>query len=731
MPTSLIPLKDLQLFFSKDEFRKAQIACEKAIEVEPTNRFYYWYLGLSLLLQGNEHEAQTTWFFALSNTLEEEIETITFELIYILDEEAGVRQEQGNHQDAWLIRNYIRELDPTGTNNLLLLIQVSLKSENFIVDYLYEWDVINLVESEINIHSSILRTTIGCLLDENFLEESIFNLIEKSLQHFKDDPKEFISLLIGQCSRIGYGERKLQIAAKLLELGLRIAPHNLEILKYLSVFHQNLGDYEKGIQKAQQGYDLADNLVDKIAASHALLRGLMGTGGQWNKVDKLFSKHLDLLDKFIQEQPTNMSRAHTNWMFNAAFFQPYLRDNLSMNRKIQNEVAKICQLNSQEQSKELVAQFRVHPSRPESMNLSRPLKVGYISACLKKHSVGWLARWLYKYHNREEFDIYSYFVNYQFNGFDALQNWYEKQSTKTRKLDADGASIAKSIYDDDLDLLIDLDSLTMDTTCHVMSLKPSPVQATWLGWDASGIPAIDYFIVDPYVLPEGAETDYSEKLYRLPKTYISVEGFELGVPSLNREDLGISGDAVVFFSGQRGHKRHPKMVRLQMQIIHNVPNSYFLIKSPALDTSQKNLFRSIAEKEGVSCERLKFLPGTPTEAMHRANLSIADVVLDTYPYNGATTTLEALWVGLPLVTRVGDHFSSRNSYTMLMNAGVEEGIAWTDNEYIEWGVRLGKNATLRQQVAWKLLQSRRSAPLWQAKQFTRDMEHAYKQMCMK
>jgi predicted O-linked N-acetylglucosamine transferase (SPINDLY family) len=114
--------------------------------------------------------------------------------------------------------------------------------------------------------------------------------------------------------------------------------------------------------------------------------------------------------------------------------------------------------------------------------------------------------------------------------------------------------------------------------------------------------------------------------------------------------------------------------------------------------------------------------------MHRANLGIADVVLDTYPYNGATTTLEVLWMGIPLVTRVGEQFAARNSYTMMMNAGITEGIAWTDEEYVEWGIRLGKDAALRQQISWQLRQSRQTSALWNARQFTREMENAYEQM---
>ena len=114
-----------------------------------------------------------------------------------------------------------------------------------------------------------------------------------------------------------------------------------------------------------------------------------------------------------------------------------------------------------------------------------------------------------------------------------------------------------------------------------------------------------------------------------------------------------------------------------------------------------------------------------TEAEHRANLDIADVVLDTYPYNRATTTMETLWM---CVTKAGQQFATRNSYTMMMNAGITEGIAWNDQEYIDWGIRLGTEENLRKQVFWKLKESRKTSPLCNAKQFTRDMENAYKQM---
>jgi predicted O-linked N-acetylglucosamine transferase (SPINDLY family) len=165
-----------------------------------------------------------------------------------------------------------------------------------------------------------------------------------------------------------------------------------------------------------------------------------------------------------------------------------------------------------------------------------------------------------------------------------------------------------------------------------------------------------------------------------------------------------------------------------MKVLAQVPNSYLLIKGWADESALQQSFTQIASEEGVDSERLRFLPIVPSEATHRANMGIADVILDTYPYNGATTTMEALWMCVPIVTKVGQQFSARNSYSMMMNAGIQEGIAWSDEEYIDWGVTLGHDAKLRQEISHRLKMSRQTSPLWSGKRFTQSVEEAYQKM---
>ncbi len=401
----------------------------------------------------------------------------------------------------------------------------------------------------------------------------------------------------------------------------------------------------------------------------------------------------------------------------------YLEDNPAENRLFLNKIGNLFE-------NHIKQEYDYIPS-PITFKLAQQktnpkLKIGYIGRTLRCHSVGWLSRWLMQYHNKDNFDLNIYLIC-QPEDY-VTEQWFRKNASSIKSFGSDINEIVREIRKDDIDILVDLDSFTSQITNIIMALKPASIQVSWLGMDTPGIPSIDYLITDPYVLPDNAQEYDSEKIWRLPSTYLAIDGFEIDVPTLKREHLDIDDQAIIYLNIQSALKRNPRIIHLQMKIIKAIPNSYLLIKGQDLDETGHKLFEDIALEEGVSKDQLRFLPFTPTEAIHRANLSIADVVLDTYPYNGATTTLETLWREIPLVTRVGEQFAARNSYTFMMNAGITEGIAWSDEEYVEWGIKIGTDEQLRKEISWKLKQSKKTSPLWNGKQFAVDMETAYQQM---
>ncbi|WP_242024471.1 O-linked N-acetylglucosamine transferase, SPINDLY family protein [Trichocoleus sp. FACHB-591] len=684
-------------------------------------------------MQGQEAEAQTTWFLALADVDEEQLQICSAELVEVLQSEAE-RQESLSSQESYsialAIRHHLREILPTDINNLLRILQVSAQLEILSGDDLDPLNLNTLLQrgNTQGVSSPLLMSVLQNVLENDPLHPAALEFAKACLPYMEDIEAGIRTLII-PAIKIAYSLGKVGVAIYLAELCLNLNSNHLGALGHLSAFYYKAGDYEKGIEVAKRYYGIAQTLPGKVYGNFLLLKSLTISGGAWEEADEAMQHHKNLLRALIAQNPTDLDRGAALSMFTSTFFLPYMEDEPEINRYFFNHITAVCQASIHNYSKGQAEHYQQHHSTVLQIATAstKPLKIGYVSGFLRQHSVGWLARWLFQHHDHKRFQIHTYFVN-QPQEETFTNYWFVNNTEQAKFLDMDGLKIADEIYRDQIDILIDLDSITLDTTCEVMALKPAPIQATWLGWDASGIPAVDYYIADPHVLPVSAQNYYTEKIWRLPETYIAVDGFEIGVPTLRRDHLDIPSDAVVYLSAQKGHKRHPDLAQLQMKILKEVPNSYFLLKGLTNEEMMKEAFIQLAEAEGISSDRLKFLPGVPSEAVHRANLGIADVVLDTFPYNGATTTLETLWMGIPLVTRVGEQFVSRNSYAMLMNIGVTEGIASTAEEYVEWGVRFGQDPALRQQVAWKMRASRQTSPLWNAKQFTRNMENAYLQM---
>jgi predicted O-linked N-acetylglucosamine transferase (SPINDLY family) len=702
---------------------------EKNISENPRNVNNYWYLGLALLLAEREEEAQITWMTSFLEFGEEESEKWLQQLTEILLNTAQQQEANSNYQLAWVIRQHIKEFVPDDINNLLKIIELDID--------LKIQDIEDNINQLIEIISQITETPV---FDENLLVLVIEKLIhlnpvnpppfvEQLVEAFipyLSTSETIIKLLTGKAAAY-YHFSKYEIAIYFARISLRLEPNNLDCISKIIPPLQTLGgdDLKESIYWAEKYLSLTKESIDQLIGNHYLLEALLTACQSWEKSLQVYHQYKSCISDIVTSKSESASLIE---FLNLGPYFLYMEDNPSENRLIRNGLAALCQqLLWKSFPEEINAyQKRFHSPRPALSE--RPLRIGYLSGCFRSHSVGFLAWWLLKYHHRQEFDIYLYSL--RDNAHDPQQQAYQREfGDHFHQECLSVVGMADKINEDEIDILVDLDSLTSYGNCAILALKPAPIQVSWLGFDATGFPSVDYFIADNYVLPESAQDYYTEKIWRLPENYIGVDGFRVGTPTISRESLNIPDDGIIYFSSQTGLKRNPDNIRLQMEIIKQVPNSYFLLKSfRANEQNLKDFINPIAEAEGVDLTRLRYIPNAPTSEEHRANLLIADIVLDTYPYNGATTTLETLWMGIPLVTRVGEQFAARNSYTMMMNVGVTEGIAWSDEEYVEWGVRLGKDEKLRQEIVWKLRKSRQTSSLWNGKKFAREMENAYQQM---
>jgi predicted O-linked N-acetylglucosamine transferase (SPINDLY family) len=714
-PTSIATTSSIQ---SSEFYESAIAADENAID-------NYWYLGISYLLSGREDDAQAAWFAPLSAASPDEIEAITEDLLILLDREATLQAQIPDFETAWLLRQHLWSLAPDRVSNIMSLTIVAQQLDLLTDELLDEWQLLELLKalSTGDLPSDLLQGVMAVLL-EHLQTDLSLEIIESCLRLFGDSLHATITKVVVAIFNLFCQEKGGLFAVKLVEICKSLSPDNVEVYQALVMLYGDSGLHAQSIAAAEHYYQMVSSPIDKLFGSYLIQRSSLAAGDWQNGIARI-QQHCQSLEAVIQAAPTNLTKQQILSLIVSPVFITYGQDNPQQYRYLQNNIAAV----HQDNVTAVIAASIAKPS-PIASTIAKKsgvLRIGYLASTLKAHSVGWLSRWLFNYHDRESFQVFNYQVN--LNPDDRFnQHWFRDKVDLSYYFQNDHEKIAAQIRADEIDILIDLDSLTNDISCLVMAYKPAPIQITWLGWDASGSPSIDYFIADPYVLPANAQDYYREKIWRLPQTYLGVEGFEVGIPTLRRSDLDIPADAVVYFSSQIGYKRHPDCVRAQMEIIKAVPNSYFLIKGKSDAATIQDFFGKLAAEVGISLDRIRFLPQAADEITHRANLAIADVVLDTFPYNGATTTLETLWMGIPMVTQVGQQFAARNSYTFMLNAGIEEGIAWSQAEYIEWGVKLGLDRNLRDKVQGKLRSGRTTAPVWNAKQFTLEMEKAYRQM---
>jgi predicted O-linked N-acetylglucosamine transferase (SPINDLY family) len=686
---------------------------EELIEREPLEISHYWYLGLAYLLEAREEEAQTTWLFVLSQGDEQEVMLWTVDLVNILDGEARRQLELGNLETSWLIRGHIREISPDNIDNLLRFILLAIDLNYFDKEQLKAWLFVDVLKTN-NFQSLDLGLLVEVL--EKFLDSQIPETVPYLEAIFQSHCQRQTFIKVVEAKVPSLARNNKPLAIDIINTCLAVEPEQIYLLAELYQCYFDNRDFAAAIQVANQLKTSCQGLPSQAVADFIALYVKLFSG-DWVDIKADIEEYAESLQKSIanQECPRLLDKPYITILSPLT----YLEDNPRKNRYISNCIGQLFQEYVRNNSKcNYLQKSTIKDSK-------KVLKIGYIAHTLYNHSIGLIARWLMKYHDYNEFHVSLYLVSQKEDIITEI--FFKNQVNACYNLAIKPRLIAEKISQDNIDILVDLDSITNNATCQVMALKPAPIQVTWLGFDASGIPAIDYYLADNYVLPADAQEYYREKIWRLPNSYICVDGVEVASPSLRRDDLGIPEDAINYLTVQTGVKRNPETIRLQLQVLKAVPNSYLSIQGLSDAKSVEKLFFKIAEEEGINYERLKILPLYPT-GIYRANLRIADVVLDTYPFTGGMTTLDVLWMGIPLVTKVGQQWSSRNSYTLMVNAGISEGIAWSDEEYIDWGIKLGKDEQLRRKVIAKLDESRKNSPIWNARQFTKNVENAYRQM---
>ncbi|GAB4303187.1 MAG: hypothetical protein Kow0091_03300 [Geminocystis sp.] len=713
---------------------------QQIINTDPNNIINYWYLGLAYLLNKNLENAQATWLLCLSNIEESAYDQSIEILKNILETEALRQLYSSNYSLSLLIRQQINDLDETDVNNQLHIINLELLLETFNIENILHYDIINKIKNS-------APDTLNLLLVLTILEDILKKythglsvLLAESILHYSQGNQEVMNKIKSVAISMGEEKNHINYAIDLLELCNYFNHEDSRIFIHLNKFYERIKNYEKQLNICQQYYQKASNYIEKLSSINCLL-SYYRTMGDRDNFAQLVSEQSQLYEQIEEKKDSLKDEQNKEIIIIGIIDFFYCQDLPQYNRNLINKVAQVFQdINKpcypnfvfQYQHQECLLppkaeadQGQFYPLKLRIIEPKKVLKIGYIAHTFNDHAVGYISRCLIRNHDRTKFDINLYMAQGKIDEITTKD--FQPYVSQIFRGNRNVRALTEKIYDDDIDILVDLDSVTQNLTCTVMAVKPAPIQVTWLGLDASGIPNIDYFIVDPYVLPENAQEYYQEKLWRLPHNYLAIDNLEIGEKTLTRKQLNIPDDAVIYLNMQNAAKLNPHIVQMQMEIIQNVKNSYLLFNVRKDENVLKKYLYSLADKfQGVK-DRIRFIPSYPP-AIYRANLAIADIILDTYPFNGAVTVLDSLWQNIPLVTRVGQQYHARQGYSFLKNLGIEEGIAWTDRKYIEWGIKFGNSGKLREKIREQLQQSKLNSSLWNTEQFTRDMEKAYQQM---
>ncbi len=335
----------------------------------------------------------------------------------------------------------------------------------------------------------------------------------------------------------------------------------------------------------------------------------------------------------------------------------------------------------------------------------RRLRIGYVSGDFRSHSVSYFLEPLLRHHDRERFEIFAYaqvhhgdHVTERFRGL--VDGWCDIVSL-------DSQDAAQRIRDDGIDILVDLAGHTAGNRLGIFARKPAPVQITWLGYPTTtGLSAIDYRITDDIVDPPGATDGWGcETPIRLDGGLWCYGGprADVAVGPLPARKVG----HITFGSFNHMPKINQRLIEVWVRLLKSVPGSRLIVKNRSLrETKVGERLRERFVELGIEPDRLTLIGWTITKEEHFALYNEVDIGLDTWPYNGTTTTCEALWMGVPVITLCSPRHAGRVGASLLSRIGLEDLIAETEDGYIAIAMELagdldrlaGRRAVLRQSM---------------------------------
>ena len=561
----------------------------------------------------------------------------------------------------------------------------------------YEEAIVNFKKA-LNLNPNLLHAYnyIGNALQERKQFDEAITYYQKAIQINPDDPTAYMNLGI---------------------LYQNIKQHDESIIHFKKVIelHPNLSiayDYmglslalQGKIEQAYESYQSSLHLNPKSIMSLVNLGNLTARQGHLEEAEGLYKRAM-------QANPYR-SEPYGALLMNMLYNPRYDTQTIySEHCRIANMFAEPLSVNIKQHLNECTS--------------NRTLRIGYVSPNFNRHPVAFFIEPVIAFHNRKKFEVFCY-SDVQISDeiteriISSVDHWRNIDNISDESADI-------LIRKDKIDILIDLAGHTANNRLLLFARKPAPVQATYMGYPGTtGLSTIDYKIVDKYTDPLGTtEQYYSEKLIRLPNSFVCYQPDKYS-PIVNILPA-LANRYVTFGSCNNLSKISNEVFVTWGRILKTLPNARLILKDLSFADiatcySVKKMF---AEKE-IDPERIT-LETWEKSPKHLEVYNRIDIALDPFPFNGLTTSCEAMWMGVPIVTFAGIAYASRAGVSLLSNVGLKELVAKTSDEYISIAVNLAKDLKRLQSLRVHLRDMMTCSPLCDAKRFTENLEICYRTM---
>lgn len=481
----------------------------------------------------------------------------------------------------------------------------------------------------------------------------------------------------------------------------------------LAAGHLNLGNYYREcgrLDDAIASYQRSVELNGANAGARVLLMTALWEATRWEDARAQLDRLAPLL---APDTPTQRGQA-LDYSTGAAlaFFLPYIVEDHPLHDVV---------LRGQAQSFAAAAPYL--PPLPRLGRGERRLRVGYLSPDFGDHAIAHVVRPIFAQHDRDRFEVSCFsLLDRSHNPGPYLGDIRDAADHFIDLSRVSDAVAASRIREREIDILVDLSGYMRGGRPRIVAARPAPIQVYWLGHGGGlGATHIDYIIGDPAVTPAAEDHRYVEKVCRLPDIFCPADRHSISATAPNRTECGLPATGLVFCAFNNPTKISPEVFAIWMRLLAGVPGSSLWLTGSRNDAA----FRQRAAAHGIDAERLIFARRVENKAVHLARHRLADLFLDTFTFNAATTALDALWAGLPMVSRIGTSFYSRIGASALRAIGLDELVCADAETYERRALQLALDPAALLALRQRLDQRRLTAPIFDAARFVRHLEAAF------